>query len=71
MDNDSFVYAKFVEPGSVLFLEPPQFVGVHPLQMLALAEFMRVTANAAILEMREASKIQIPTAKGVEGILKP
>lgn len=70
MDNESYVYVKFSDVGSVMFAEPPQFVNMHPLQLLALAEYMRVTANAAILEMREASKIQIPT-KGVEGILKP
>lgn len=69
MDNESYVLVKFVEFGSVSFLEPPQFINVHPLQLLALAEFMRVTANASILEMREASKIQIP--KSPEGILKP
>jgi len=70
MDNESYIQVKFSEYGSAIFAEPPQFVNVHPLQMLALAEFMRVTANAAILEMREASKIQIPT-KSAEGILKP
>lgn len=68
MENESYVLVKFVEPGSVLFMEQPQLLNVHPMQLLALAEFLRVTANATILEMREANKIQIPKA---EGILKP
>lgn len=67
MDNESYVQIRFVEPGSVIFMEPPQIANVHPLQLLAAAEYLRVTANAAILEMREANKIAIP--KAPEGIL--
>ncbi|HKZ39345.1 MAG TPA: hypothetical protein VJ044_00195 [Candidatus Hodarchaeales archaeon] len=51
--------------------EPPQFVGMTPLQMIATAEYMRITANATILEQREMSKVQVPRGESVEKILKP
>ena len=71
MDEESYIYIKFVSPGSTLMAEPPQFVGMTPLQMIATAEYMRITANVTILEQREMSKVQVPRGESVEKILKP
>lgn len=69
MDNESYLKVKFVEPGSVIFMEAPEMVNVHPMQLLALAEFLRVTANATLLEIREANKVQIP--RNIPEVLRP
>jgi len=69
--QESYIAIRFVEPGSVIFIEQPQLVNVHPLQLLAVAEFLRVTANATLLEMREAGRVQVPRANVPDGVLKP
>jgi len=36
--QESYIAIRFVEPGSVIFIEQPQLVNVHPLQLLAVLQ---------------------------------
>jgi len=45
--NDSIIVIKFAEPGSVVF--NAQFINVTPMQILALAEYMRIHGEQAVI----------------------
>ena len=70
-DIESYLFIKFIAPGSTIMSEPPQIVNMSPLQVIAIAEYLRVTANATILEQRQMSQVQVPKPEAVEKILKP